>query len=396
MNSSDAKRSSLRGFSYNVIRRPKQEHGFLLILFFVALVAIGLTNLYSAASGTKMLYFTTQSKHLVLSTAAFAFCAWGLSVRHLNTYAYIFFGINFLLLTMVLVMGHTAGGAQRWILLGGFRFQPSETAKIVIAIYVAKFFYNNKQIYIYGLRELAPVMLGCLATFFLIFKQPDLGTAGLCLLIAASQVLFIRIRMKSILIVAGAGFSAAIAGWFFFLHDYQRLRILNLLNPNLDPQGTGYNSLQSLVAIGSGGLFGKGFLEGTQSHLSFLPARHTDFIFSVFAEEHGFWGGILVFALFGGFTYVGLEIARSAKDTFNSLLAVGMTAFIFLEFLINVSMVLGLFPVVGMPLPFFSYGGSSLISLCIAVGILVAIDRDNATSRHGSVGGGKSFEKIGI
>jgi rod shape determining protein RodA len=172
----------------------------------------------------------------------------------------------------------------------------------------------------------------------------------------------------------------AALGWHTLLRPYQKLRILNLLNPNLDPQNTGYNSLQSLVAVGSGNLFGKGFMQGTQAQLKFLPERHTDFVFSVFAEEHGFWGAALVFAAFGVLTYIALEIARTAKDTFTGLLAVGIAALIFLEFTINVAMVLGVFPVVGLPLPFFSYGSSLLLTVCVALGLLVSINR--ATNGH--------------
>lgn len=367
--------------------RANQGHSLALLVVFAALVSIGMFNLYSAAVGTKMIYFTSQLKHLVVSMIAFSVFAWGISVRNLNTYTYVFYGFNIALLLAVLVLGHTAGGSQRWIAIAGLRFQPSETAKIVTAMFVAKFFYNNKQAYAYTLKDLWSVSLGVLAVFLLIFKQPDLGTGGLCLLIAFSQLLFIRVNLKSIGLVSGFGVITAVVGWSFLLHPYQKLRILNLLNPNMDPSGSGYNSLQSLVAIGSGGLFGKGFLEGTQSQLQFLPARHTDFIFSVFAEEHGFWGGVLVFLLFGILSYIGLEIARAAKDTYNSLLAIGMTAFIFLEFLINISMVIGMFPVVGMPLPLFSYGGSSLLTICIALGILISIDRDNTGVQQNKIPG---------
>ena len=379
----------MKSFKGSIADFGKQSQGYSLALLtvFAILLVLGMFNLYSAAVGTKMVYFTSQLKHLIISLCAFSMFAWGISVRHLNTYTYLFFGLNVALLVLVLALGHTAGGSQRWIALGGIRFQPSETAKIVTAMFVAKFFYNNKQAYAYTLRDLWPVALGTLLVFLLIFKQPDLGTGGLCLLIAVSQILFVRVNLKSIGMVAGAGIITAIVGWNFLLHPYQKLRILNLLNPNLDPSGSGYNSLQSLVAIGSGGLFGKGFLEGTQSQLQFLPARHTDFIFSVFAEEHGFWGGICIFLLFGTLTYIGLEIARAAKDSYNSLLAIGMTAFIFLEFLINISMVIGMFPVVGMPLPLFSYGGSSLLTICMALGILVSIDRDNTGARQNRIPG---------
>ena len=317
------------------ISRSPNGHSIALILVFGTLLTLGMFNLYSAAVGTKMVYFTSQLKHMFISLCVFSVFAWGISVKHLNTYTFIFYGLNVLLLVFVLSLGHTAGGSQRWISVFGINFQPSETAKIVVAMFVAKFFYNNKQIYAYTLRDLWPLSIGVLGVFLLIFKQPDLGTGGLCLLIALSQVVFIRINLKSIGTVIATGAVSAVVGWNFLLHPYQKLRILNLLNPNLDPSGSGYNSLQSLVAIGSGGIFGKGYLEGTQSQLQFLPARHTDFIFSVFAEEHGFWGGIFVFVMFAVLTFIGLEIARAAKDSYNSLLAIGLTSFIFLEFLIN-------------------------------------------------------------
>lgn len=367
--------------------KTNQGYGSALLVIFGILLLIGMFNLYSAAVGTKMLYFTSQLKHLIISLIVFSIFAWGISVRHLNTYTFVFYGFTILLLLVVLINGHTAGGSQRWIAFAGIRFQPSETAKIVIAMFVAKFFYNNKQSFAYSLRDLWPLALGVFLIFILIFRQPDLGTAGLCLLIAISQLLFVRINLKSLSAIASFGLLSAVVGWSFLLRDYQKLRILNLLNPNLDPTGSGYNSLQSLVAIGSGGIFGKGFLAGTQSQLQFLPARHTDFIFSVFAEEHGFWGGVAIFILFGSLAYIGLEIARSAKDTFNALLAVGVTAFVFLEFLINVSMVIGIFPVVGMPLPFFSYGGSSMLTICMGIGILVSIDRENIGIRQNKVPG---------
>lgn len=370
------------------ISRSPNGHSIALILVFGTLLTLGMFNLYSAAVGTKMVYFTSQLKHMFISLCVFSVFAWGISVKHLNTYTFIFYGLNVLLLVFVLSLGHTAGGSQRWISVFGINFQPSETAKIVVAMFVAKFFYNNKQVYAYTLRDLWPLSIGVLGVFLLIFKQPDLGTGGLCLLIALSQVVFIRINLKSIGTVIATGAVSAVVGWNFLLHPYQKLRILNLLNPNLDPSGSGYNSLQSLVAIGSGGIFGKGYLEGTQSQLQFLPARHTDFIFSVFAEEHGFWGGIFVFVMFAVLTFIGLEIARAAKDSYNSLLAIGLTSFIFLEFLINVSMVIGLFPVVGMPLPLFSYGGSSLLTICMALGMLVSIDRDNMGVRQNKIPGG--------
>lgn len=355
---------------------PKSlTNGTYLVIIFCLFILIGLANLYSASAGTHL--FVAQLKHLVISLIAFVVFGWAIPIRSINHYAYPIFWFVCLLLVLVLFLGHTAGGSQRWIILGPLRLQPSEIAKITTAIMVSKWFFNNRQASAYTLTDLWPVLFNATLVFSLIFLQPDLGTAGICLLVAISQIAFVKINRKSLGIVVSAGVITAVVGWNFLLHSYQKLRILNLLNPNLDPQGSGYNSLQSLVAIGSGGGVGKGFLKGTQTQLRFLPARHTDFIFSVFAEEHGFIGAILVFILFGLFSFKVLEIAKKSRDTFCGLLAIGLLALIFIEFAINISMVLGLFPVVGMPLPFFSYGGSSLLTVSIVMGFLIAIDRDN-------------------
>jgi rod shape determining protein RodA len=270
-----------------------------------------------------------------------------------------------------------AGGSQRWIVIGPLRGQPGEFAKITTAIIVARYFYLNRQLQAYKLRDLWPVMLMVGAIFALIFPEPDFGTAGFCILIAVAQILFIRLDLRSIAIVSICSIAAGLVGWFFLLKEYQKLRVLNFLNPELDPTGSGYNALQSLVAIGSGGITGKGFMQGTQTSLQFLPTRHTDFIFSVFAEQHGFWGCSILFLLYGTLTYIALEIARQTKDVFNSILAIGLAAIMFIGFTINIAMVLGIFPVVGLPLPFLSYGGSALLSVCVIMGILVSIDRAN-------------------
>lgn len=365
-----------------LLKKPTSYHSLILVLIFLALLIMGAANLYSASYGGE--YFNAQLKHIFVGIAAFLVCGWLIPLRYINSYSYVFFAVICVCLLIVLLFGHSAGGAQRWMSIGPLKFQPSEIAKLAIVSMVAKFFYNNKNISSYSIKDLWPILTAGLVVFALIFKQPDFGTAGICLIIASAQLAFIRVRIgfKTIIIIASGALISAILGWNFFLRSYQKLRILNLLNPNMDPSGSGYNSLQSLVAIGSGNLFGKGFMQGTQTQLQFLPARHTDFIFSVFAEEHGFWGSGIVFLLFSIMAYVSLEIARNARDTYGSLLAIGMGALLFIEFTINVAMVLGIFPVVGMPLPFFSYGGTSLISLCMVIGLLVNIDRDSARAQQ--------------
>ena len=282
------------------------------------------------------------------------------------------------LLVAVKLVGSTGGGAQRWLSIGPVGFQPSEFAKLAVAIIVARFFSFKRSPLPYTLRDLLPVLCTVGLVFALIFAQPDFGTAGICLLIALVQLAFIRINLRSLGLTLISLPLIGFFGWTLALRDYQKLRILNLFNPNLDPQNTGYNSLQSLIAIGSGKTFGKGYMMGTQAHLKFLPERHTDFIFSVFAEEHGFWGGAVIFALFALLVWTALSIGRQTRDTFAGMLAVGIAALLFLEFFVNIAMVLGIFPVVGLPLPFFSYGSSSQLTIAISLGLLISIVRSTA------------------
>jgi rod shape determining protein RodA len=339
------------------------------------LIVMGLFNLYSASNGSAL--FWSQLRNLSLALGGFILFSWVIPPRFLNTYAYWFYGAVSILLILVDIKGSIAGGSQRWLRVGGFAFQPSEFAKIAVAVAVAKFFYTSRLSRPYTLKDLAPLGVIVGFIFILIFLQPDLGTAGVCAIIAALQLAFIRVDVKSLGTVFVSGIVTAILGWFFFLHDYQKLRVLNLLNPDMDPSGTGYNALQSLIAIGSGKFLGKGFMQGTQNQLQFLPARHTDFIFSVFSEEHGFLGATILFCLFMSIIYAGLSIAKQARDIFTSILAIGCTAIIFVSLMINCSMVVGLFPVVGVPLPFFSHGGTALIMFCATLGILVGIERDS-------------------
>jgi rod shape determining protein RodA len=357
------------------LRPSRSSNTMGIVAVVLALAALGLLNLYSASMGGE--HFFTQLKHVSIGFVALVISGWVIQARHLNTYAYYFYALTTLLLLAVDIIGHTAGGAQRWLVFGPIRIQPSELAKLTTAITVSRFFYTNRCAHPYRLRDMWIILLMVGIIFGLIFAQPDLGTGGFCLLVAVVQILFLRIDLKSAALVASASVVSAFAAWFLFLYDYQKLRILTLLNPSFDPYGTGYHAQQSLIAVGSGGLWGKGLLQGTQTQLQFLPARHTDFVFSVFAEEHGFWLCLLLFGLFSVFQYIALDIARQSKNSFNALLAVGVSMVVYLEFIINVAMVLGIFPVVGVPLPFFSYGGSSILTVCIAAGLLISIDREN-------------------
>lgn len=355
------------------IKRPKNHQATLITMLFLGLLLVGMINLYSASNGNH--FFWSQLRNSVAALAMFFIFGWLVPLRKTNEYAYWFGWAVFAALLVVLLLGRIAGGAQRWLSLGPIGVQPSEFAKLATALIVARFFSNHQQDTPYRIRDLMPMLLFIGAIFTLIFLQPDFGTAGVCLLIAGVQLLFVRLDMRSIAIVLVSSPLVAAFGWQFLLRPYQKLRVMTLLNPSVDPLNTGYNSLQSMIAVGSGGILGKGYMQGTQAQLKFLPERHTDFVFSVFAEEHGFWGGALIFITFGILTYLALESARTAKDTFSSLLAIGIAAFIFVEFTINIAMVMGLFPVVGLPLPFFSYGGSLLLTICVSLGLLISINR---------------------
>lgn len=349
---------------------------FFLLVMFLLLSALGFLNLISAAPNADVI--SKQGYAFLLGISVIGIIGWLVPIRIIEELAPYFVAVILLLLLAVLLFGDVAGGARRWLSFGSWRLQPSELAKMAVALAVARFFKQRSGQEEFGILDLAPLLLLLAVIFGLIFIQPDFGTAGICLLIAAFQFLLIPVKRSTLAVGALTAVAASWVGWKFILLDYQKLRVINFFNPDFDPSGTGYNSLQSLVAIGSGGLFGKGFMNGTQAHLRFLPERHTDFAFSVFAEEHGFWVCLILFAAFVFLTLTGLAIARRARDAFAQLLALGVVANLFVQFAINVAMVLGAFPIVGVTLPFFSYGGSSMLSGCIKIGILVAVERENA------------------
>jgi rod shape determining protein RodA len=245
--------------------------------------------------------------------------------------------------------------------------------KIVIIMTFARFFSRYPIFKGLSLKDLAYPLLLLGVPALLIMKQPDLGTAILVSLIGGTMVLFVGVRWSAVATLIAAALPAIYGVWCFALRDYQKDRIYNFLNPNLDPQGSGYHIIQSKIAVGSGATFGKGFMHGTQSQLRFLPEQHTDFAFSVFAEEWGFVGCFLLLALYMFLILWGLAIAKRCNDRFGALLAVGVSAMLFWHIVINMGMVIGLFPVVGVPLPFFSYGGTSMVTSMVGIGILLNI-----------------------
>jgi rod shape determining protein RodA len=245
--------------------------------------------------------------------------------------------------------------------------------KIVIVMAFARYFSDFASPGDLGVKDLLLPFLILGVPAVLIMKQPDLGTAILVVLIACSMVLFVGIRLGTVVSLALAAVPAVFLGWHYYLRDYQKERILNFLSPERDPLGSGYHIIQSKIAVGSGGLLGKGFMKGTQAQLRFLPEQHTDFAFSVFSEEWGFLGCLIVLVLYLFLVLWGLNIARRCNDYFGSLVAVGVTAMLAWHIVINVGMVIGIFPVVGVPLPIFSYGGTSMITSMIGLAILLNI-----------------------
>ncbi len=284
------------------------------------------------------------------------------------------------LLVVVLSVGFTGKGAQRWIDLGIFRFQPAEIMKIGVPMMVA--WLLTRMSLSLGFVPLVISVLIIAVPTVLIIQQPDLGT-GLMIALAGITVIFLAgVSFRLVVFVVALGGLATPLMWYWVLLDYQRSRILTLLDPWADPLGAGYHTIQSIIAIGSGGFWGKGWLSGTQSQLEFIPERNTDFIFSVFAEEFGLVGVIVLMFLYCFVVFRGLLIAYHAKDTYSRLLAGGLSATFFFYVFVNIGMVSGILPIVGVPLPLISYGGTSMVTLMIGFGILMSISRNKESLRQ--------------
>jgi rod shape determining protein RodA len=290
----------------------------------------------------------------------------------LEKLAYILYFIIVVILIIVAVSGKTVSGARRWLSFAQITFQPSEIAKIAIIIILARYFDDKKIKGLYRIRDLVIPAIIVLIPAIMIAKQPDLGTAVVILFIFIAMSFLMGINIRSLFILIGSAIVSLPFLWHF-MKDYQRSRILTLLNPEADPLGSGYHIIQSKIAIGSGGYTGKGFMSGTQSQLNFLPEKHTDFIFSVFAEEMGFIGALLLLALYIILIIKGIDVVYHARDRSGSLIAGGVVAMLSFHIIFNIGMTIGLFPVVGIPLPLMSYGGSYLVTTFMSIGLLLNI-----------------------
>jgi len=347
-----------------------------------AILAIGVMSIYSvthAQQGPGVPLYLRQVVWIVFGVAAFAVMLI-YDYHEIARWSYLIYGVILILLVVVLFAGKTSRGAQRWIPIGPFVFQPAEFAKLALVLVLANYYAKAprhgwlQRVVLPGLI-MAPGLL-------LILKQPDLGSGLSYLAIYAAMLLVIGVRSQALgilLILALMLFPFAWEAMWGALHDYQRERIMTFLDPGHDPGGKGYHGLQSRIAIGSGELLGKGLYGGTQSQLKFLPEGHTDFVFSVFAEEWGFLGVFCLLALFLGLLFLAMEIALKAKDVLGALLAAGVIGMFAFCFVVNIGMTTGMFPIVGIPLPLMSYGGSAIVTSMAALGLLLNVKRRRLT-----------------
>ncbi len=341
----------------------------------IGLVLIGVLTIYSATrdlSGIGVSPLTLRQLYWLIIGVALMVATFTFDYHLFERYAYAFYGGVLLLLVLVLFYGVVSGGSQRWLNLGFFSLQPSELAKLAIVVVLAKALQEDEPVGGYRLRDLWIPFVLAAPLFFLILVQPDLGTAVIYFLIFFTVILMGVLHIRSLLLLGFGGVALLPIGWLF-LKPYQQARLQVFLSPDLDRLGTGYHVIQSKIAIGSGRLFGTGYLGGTQNRLDFLPAQHTDFVFSVFAEEWGFFGCVFLLGLYLALILSAFRVVTRARDRLGALLAFGAIAIIVWPAMLNVAMVTGVLPVAGIPLPFLSYGGSSLVVTMVAVGVIINV-----------------------
>ena len=341
-----------------------------------AIFVIGILNLYSATHsqgiGPEEGLYKTQLLWFVLS--------WGVGIvvsfiqpKNYFRLAYPSYLISVILLIVVLVVGHSALGGQRWIGFGPIRFQPSEITKIAMVFVLSRWYSKASPDQEIGFRELIIPFIITIIPAMMIIIQPDLGTGMLVVIIFFIITFYRKLKWKTIMILAIFGLIGSTVVYNFGLREYQKKRITTFIDPEFDAKGSGYNAIQSKIAIGSGQFFGKGFRRSSQGALNYLPENHTDFIFAIFNEEHGFVGSLFLIALYFALFYRLIWLASNVNKIFDSVVVIGVLAIFFAHTIINMSMVSGLMPIVGVPLPLMSYGGSNLLTFGICCGIVTSI-----------------------
>ncbi len=357
---------------------------FKILILALIIASLGVLSIYSSTSQKEgMLWQEIYKRQMlwIMIGLVFFFILSRFNYRKLWDANYFIYGAALFFLLLVFGLGVIRMGAQRWLKLAWFNFQPSEFAKLAMIIFLARYF-SRKSIDDTSLSSgKFGIFQGIILPFifvaipmFLIIEQPDLGSGLMLMLIFVGLLYLTHVRLKYIFMLLAA-LILTLPFFWHFLHDYQKQRLLVFLNPNIDPLGAGYTVIQSRIAIGSGGFFGRGWLRGSQSQLYFLPESHTDFIFATFSEQWGFLGSVLLILMYYLIIRQGFIIAQRTQDAFGRLLAYGISLLLTLQVFINIAMNLGLAPVVGLPLPMMSYGGSSVLITFVALGILVNIDR---------------------
>ena len=346
---------------------------WLVYFSLILLTLIGSTILFSVSQGN---FYPLVSSHLIkflISSMAF-FIVCLMSINFFYKFSYLIYLLSIILLLLVLFLGNDDQGANRWIYLAGFTFQPSELSKIAVVLCLSRYYHDYQLINHNNLlKVLFPILIIFMPVSF-VLNQPDLGTALLILISSLSVIFLSGIGLRYIIgAIIFVGLSAPVI--WNFLYQYQKQRIITFINPEQDPLGSGYHIAQSKIAIGSGGVLGKGYTKGSQSHLEFIPEMHTDFVFSIFSEEFGFLGSLILMTIYSYIIYYGIKCSYKASKTFSKLAISGLTINIFLYFIINISMVVGLIPVVGVPLPLVSYGGSSMLVTMISFGLIMSLNR---------------------
>ena len=354
-----------------------------LVVVLCLLAGMGTAMLYSAANGAMDPW---AKRHLVRFSGGLAIVVMLalVDIRIWFRYAYWLYFVALALLVAVEFVGATGMGAQRWIDLKVIQLQPSEVMKVTLVLALARYFHGVAMEEIGRPTLLLLPLLMVVAPVALVLKQPDLGTALMLLMIGGVLFFLAGVRLWKFAVLLVGALAAIPVAWQL-LHDYQRQRILTLLDPEVDPLGSGYHSAQAMIALGSGGAFGKGFLNGSQAHGGFLPEKQTDFIFTMLAEEWGMLGGLILLGLFTLVFIYGYYIALRSRSQFGRLLALGLTVNLFLYVFINIAMVMGLIPVVGVPLPLISYGGTAMLAVMIGLGLTISVyvHRDVPIPRRG-------------
>jgi rod shape determining protein RodA len=357
-------------------RRSLQHFDWGLLALVLLFVGIGLANLYSATRAGSETPLPPEFRRQLIAFAIAApamLLAIAVDYRRLERLAAPIFLASLLLLASTLVLAPLTRGNRSWLIYGPLSLQPAELAKLGLVVALARWFHRNPASQVSRLRDLIPPALIAALPVGIIVLERDMGVAVLTLLIACTYLPFTGIPWRAWAALGAVGALGLAGVWSFALRDYQQKRILDFLDPSRDPLASGYQAIQSKIAIGSGGLLGTGYLQGTQTQLRFLPTQHSDFAFSVLAEEWGFVGSAVALGVYLGILIWGLMIARNSKDGFGAMLAVGVVGLLFWPVTINVAMVLGLAPVIGVPFPLLSYGGSALLASLIGLGLLLNV-----------------------